>query len=159
MKFRNKVYPAFLFPFSIHKKILLNDKISYFYMYDILKQRKITKKKNKRKATKIIRVGKCVQSANAKRNIANIHYKISDRLELFLTKKQTKTSYVSSQLPLTYRKFTHTNFIIIAGPSKEGVQGVQTLFWKNYLWSAYRLMMLYISINFHEHILNGFQLI
>ena len=41
------------------------------------------------------------------------------------------------------------------------MQGVQTLFWENYLWSAdsaCRLMMLYISIIFHEHILNAYQL-
>ena len=37
------------------------------------------KKKNKRKATKVIPVEKCVQSANAKRNIAKIQYKISEK--------------------------------------------------------------------------------
>ena len=44
----------------------------------------------------------------------------------------------------------------------EGVQGVWTLFWENYLWSVdsvCHLMMLYISIIFHEHILNAYKLL
>ena len=44
----------------------------------------------------------------------------------------------------------------------DGVQGVRTLFWGNYLWSAdsaCRLMMLYISKIFHEHTLNAYKLL
>ena len=49
------------------------------YIYDILKQRKKYEKENKRKATKVIPLGRCVQSAYAKRNIEKLHYKISEK--------------------------------------------------------------------------------
>ena len=56
--------------------------IIFQYIYDnymTFWNREKLREKNKRKATKVIPVGKCVQSANAKRNIAKIQYKISEK--------------------------------------------------------------------------------
>ena len=57
--------------------------IIFQYIYDnymtFWNREKLKEKKNKRKATKVIPVEKCVQSANAKRNIAKIQYKISEK--------------------------------------------------------------------------------
>ena len=82
--------------------------------------------------------------------------------------------------PLPHHTHTHTHsrieslyslFITTAGPHAEGLQGVQTLFWENYirvkiyrqllrfLSSARCLMMFYISMMFHENTQSGFRFI
>ena len=39
--------------------------------------------RKKKKATKVIPVGKCVKRANAKRNITKIYYKISEKIVFY----------------------------------------------------------------------------
>ena len=78
---------------------------------------------------------------------------------LLTTKKNKQKTYVSPPLPLSHRKFTRTNCLSSLQDHTQRGAWVRTLFWENYLWSACPLIMLYISISFHEHILNVFQLI
>ena len=86
--------------------------------------------------------------------------KIRTKLEMLLTTKKTTTKNMSPH-PCHSHIESLPELIVYhhCRTVRRGVQGVRTLFWENYLWSACPLIMLYISISFHEHILNVFQLI